>query len=31
MISDNRKNAPIISPTIDIRGLIDGAHDPAGI
>lgn len=28
MIKNNRKNAPVISPNVDIRGLIDNAHNP---
>ncbi len=31
MIKDNRENAPVISPDLDIRGLIDSAHNPEGI
>ena len=28
MIRDNRQNAPVISPDLDIRSLIDSAHSP---
>ena len=31
MIKDNRQHAPIISPDVDIRGLIDDAHNPEGV
>jgi len=30
MIKDNRKAAPIISPDVDIRALIDSSHNPVG-
>lgn len=31
MIKDNRENAPIISKDVNIRGLIDEAHNPESI
>lgn len=30
MIKDNRKAAPVISPDVDIRTLIDNSHNPVG-
>lgn len=30
MIKDSREHAPVISPDIDIRSIIDDAHNPAG-
>jgi hypothetical protein len=30
MIKDNRKAAPVISPDVDIRALIDNSHNPVG-